>query len=290
LYNIYIFKFAGSHATEIIVAAALLYLVGFGLMCFNVREGEYPPPPEYVGGGKGVTGALRTFGKECFSLRHYWLVFLISMSMIAAQAASPFMLFFYQQTGLTLEQIGRINGFGNISLAVAVPLAGWLADRFHPLRIVIVGFGLQLFLAIPATLAWLIWSPGPEVSYWLWLTISVALAAPAGALIGLQDPTVFMRIFPRSRYGQFCSANAMLRSVSAIVTGILVGVFLDTIKNWKGERIAYFCLPLWNMFFFGLALFFLIHLFKSWNKLGGDLAYVPPLPEGSAKTAEVAVA
>lgn len=286
LYNIYIFRYAGTHATEIMIGAALLYLVGFGLMCFNVREGAYPPPPPYVGGGNRVTAAVRTFGTECFSLRHYWLLFLASMSMIAADAARPFMLFFYQQTGLSLEQIGQINGFGNIALALSIPISGWFADRHHPLRIVIVGLAIQLVLAVPATLTWLVFSPGPEASYWLWVAISVGLAAPAGALIGLKDPTLLMRIFPRSRYGQFCSANAMLRSAAAIAAGLLVGLFLDTITGWQGKQIAYFCLPFWNMFFYGLAIVCLVLLYRSWSRLGGDNGYVPPLPETPARTGD----
>ena len=39
--------------------------------------------------------------------------------------------------------------------------------------------------------------PRPE------LLISVALTAPATALLGVYDPPLFMVIFPRSRYGQY---------------------------------------------------------------------------------------
>ena len=38
LYNYFIFQYAESHAREIFIAASILYLVGFGLMCLKVRE------------------------------------------------------------------------------------------------------------------------------------------------------------------------------------------------------------------------------------------------------------
>jgi len=39
--------------TAIFVGAAALYAVGFIALCLRVKEGEYPPPPQYVDAGKG---------------------------------------------------------------------------------------------------------------------------------------------------------------------------------------------------------------------------------------------
>ncbi len=60
LYSFFVFPLAGTHATEIFVGAAILYGVGFTLMCFNVKEGLYPPPPPYVGGQVGPIAAIKT--------------------------------------------------------------------------------------------------------------------------------------------------------------------------------------------------------------------------------------
>jgi hypothetical protein len=46
IFGFFIFKYAESHMTEIYVGAALVYAIGMGLMCWKVKEGEYPPPPE----------------------------------------------------------------------------------------------------------------------------------------------------------------------------------------------------------------------------------------------------
>ena len=42
LYNYFIFQYAQSHMREIFIGAAVLYLVGFGMACLMIKEGEYP--------------------------------------------------------------------------------------------------------------------------------------------------------------------------------------------------------------------------------------------------------
>ena len=46
IYNFFVFKYAGSHMREIFVWAAVLYLVGFGMACLMIKEGQYPEPDE----------------------------------------------------------------------------------------------------------------------------------------------------------------------------------------------------------------------------------------------------
>jgi hypothetical protein len=92
------------------------------------------------------------------------------------------------------------------------------------------------------------------------------------------DPPLFMRIFPRERYGQFCSANALWRSVPLIIGGGLSGLYFDVLKKYVGER-AFCYLPLWPFGFTILMLFFMVKLYRSWKKYGGDEAYVAPIPE-----------
>ena len=48
LYNYFLFQYAEKHMRWILTGAAVLYFVGFGLMCLRVKEGEYPPPPDDV--------------------------------------------------------------------------------------------------------------------------------------------------------------------------------------------------------------------------------------------------
>ncbi|XHR26722.1 MAG: MFS transporter [Chthoniobacteraceae bacterium] len=276
LYNFCIFRFANTHSTEILIGAALLYLIGFGLMCLNIKEGEYPPPPAYVDGASGPLAAIKTYAKESLSIKHYWFQWLASFIGAVGGGVATFNLFFSMAIGLSLEQIGYINGSTSLCVAVLVLGTGWLADRYHPLRVVIAGSVFGILLAIPATLIWLFWHPEPRVAFWVALAISLGLTAPLQASLAMADPPLLMRLFPRERYGQFCSTNAIWRSLGGVIGGGLAGLFLDFVGRWVGKDRAYFFIPLWSLLFAIPNLVFLFKLYQSWKKLGGDDAYIPP--------------
>ncbi|MFA5205364.1 MAG: MFS transporter [Lentisphaeria bacterium] len=300
LYNWFIFKYAESHMHEIYIGGAILYTVGFGMMCLMVKEGKYSAPPEYTDGQGGMLAAFKTYGKECFSIEHYWWVFLTSMAIGASWGIGTFGVFSSKSIGLDLEQIGHLGGINSLVMSVAILGSGWLADRFHPIRVVLVGFILQT-ITTPIGFIWVFWHPDPNVVYWFSLVNSLVIGVPIGALIGVYDPPLFMRTFPRSRYGQYCSANAMLRSIAAIIGGAGAGIYLDLLKGFfsrpeiqngalkvmyagqgcTGEDVAYRLIPLWSWVCTGLATFFMYKLFQSWKSLGGDEHYAPPLLGGS---------
>ena len=71
LYNFFVFPYAISHMREIYIGGALLYLVGFGVVCLRVKEGQYPPPPENEK-RTSIWEQMRTYARECYTLRYYW--------------------------------------------------------------------------------------------------------------------------------------------------------------------------------------------------------------------------
>jgi len=279
LYNFFIFQYAESHASEIFVGAAILYFIGFGLMCLNVKEGKYPPPPVNVGGKSGVVAGIITFCKECHSSPQYIYIFLVGMACAGVSAVGPFGLLFSLSIGLNLHQVGQISGVAGIVTMLMIALSGWLADRYHPVRIVIIGLILQVCLTLPAQMTWIFFHPSPQMSFYLAMAYAVSLTAPIGALIGVLDPPMFMRLFPRELYGQFCSANAMWRSLSLIINGTLVGIFLDILGGYVGRERAYAFIPIWQIFFTLLMLFFMVKVYGYWQRLGGDDHYVAEIPD-----------
>ena len=61
---------------EIFSACLLLYLVGFGMMCWKVKEGGYVLLPEESGQGTwDASPSIKTYAAECFTHRFYWLLF-----------------------------------------------------------------------------------------------------------------------------------------------------------------------------------------------------------------------
>src|SRR5215210_3136046 len=74
VFNWYIIGHAKDYYMCIFIGMGLLYGVGVTLMCLNVKEGGYPPPPpvEAVHGKRrGFLAATITYLHECFGHRYY---------------------------------------------------------------------------------------------------------------------------------------------------------------------------------------------------------------------------
>lgn len=309
LYNFYVFQYSGTHAAAIFLWVSAAYMVGFGLMCWNVREGKYPPAPPYVGGGTGPVAMLKTYGKECHSNRIYWYLWLCTFIGSIGGGVATYDLYFKQAIGLDLAQIGKMAGIMNIALAILVIGVGWLADRYHPVRILMAARIVGWLTVIPASMTWIFWHPSPEAVWtfhlpWLahvpfmgqWavfqiqqvflisLLIYVGVAAPVLALNTMWDPVMLMRVFPRSRLGQFCSTNAIWRSVGGMIGGMLAGAYFDVLTPWIGRERAYFYGPLWSTAFAIPSFFLFLKFYQAWKRHGGD-DYTAPVP-GEAANAE----
>ena len=276
-YSFFIFPHSSSHSTEIFVGAALLYLVGFGLMCFNVREGKYPPPAPNVDGQTGPIAAIKTYGKETHGFPVYRYLWINTFIGSIGAGATTFNLYFQMALGMSLAQIGLLNGTVHITVAVLTVGAGWLADRFHPIRVVVAGQILSLVLVVPANLSWLFWHPSPQATFWVALAIGLCLSAPAQALTGMWDPPMLMRLFPRTHYGQFCSINGVWKAIGSILGGVSAGAFLDFISHWVGKDRGYYFLPVYSLCFSFPAFYFFLRVYQNWQKLGADASYVAPL-------------
>ena len=248
IYNYFVFQYAESRATEIFIAAATLYFVGFGLMCWKVREGRYPP----VEGESAVEthgiGAFKTFFRESFSHRFYWLLFLANTFSGIVGAITAFQVFFFMNMGLSLAQIGKYTAFTGMAIFGAMYFSAIYIDRWHPLR---VSAYLSVFAIVSVGMNW-VWAfvqLPPHLFFWLSLggaliaTFQVALSGAAG------QPRD-MRVFPRSRFGQFSSAQAMLRSFGILVAGIGAGAFIDFAKwFYHGSDVAYRYIFVWQTVF-----------------------------------------
>ena len=279
LYNFCIFRFAGTHAMEIFIGAAILYGAGFTLMCLNVKEGRYPAPSPYVGGRVGPLAAIQTYGRDCHSHRHYWYLWVATFIGSVGAGISVFTLLFQMAIGLDTTHIGYINGTSSIVVGVLILGSGWLADKYHPIRVVLAACIFNLAVVLPANMVWIFWHPGPDTAFWVAFAIAVGLGAPMGALMGVWDPPMLMRLFPRDRYGQFCSTNAVWRAMGGIIGGGIAGAYLDLVTRFAGKERAYFFIPVWQLFFAIPAFIVLLKLYGSWKRHGGDNNYRPPIPD-----------
>ena len=277
LYNFFIFRYAESHMREIFIGAAVLYLVGFGMACLMIKEGEYPPVEgESDTSTRGMKG-IKTFFRESFSHKLYWLRFISASFSAFAGAIGMFVIFFNREMGLSLDQIGKLGAIGSIASMAAMYCMSIFVDRWHPLRITVYGalFGV---LGSFMSMVWIfVTIPG---NYFFWLNVgNVLIGTFLGALVAVATFPSDMRIFPQSRFGQFCSAQAMLQSAFTVIAGILAGLFIDVVRNLcHGSNYAYRFIFLWITVFAGISAVFRVMSYIEWHRLGGDKHFHPPAP------------
>jgi MFS family permease len=277
LYNCFIFGYAESHMREIMVGAAILYLVGFSLVCLKIKEGKYPPPDEKTArASRGIKGII-TFFRESFSHRFYVFRFLFTSFTCFGAAIGSFMIFFRKEMGLSLNQIGWYQTIASVAIMAAMYFMAIFVDRWHPLRICVYGAVFGVVGSI-MPLVWLfVTLPG---NYFFWLDIGNAIiGAFLVALVRVAGLPAAMRTFPPSRYGQFCSAQTMLSSTFTVIAGILAGMFIDIIKYYcNGSDYAYRFIYVWQTMFYTIAAVFMVMVYREWYQMGGDKHFHPPAP------------
>lgn len=283
-YNFFVLKYAKTHMQEIFLVAGLLYLVAFIMMCWKVREGGYPPPAPYVGEQKGFRGALRTYATECFTHRFYWYIFLANACIAMTWASGSYALIYQTQyLGLDFAFIGKVAGVSGVVSIILLYPAGILADRAHPLRVLLIATILQAFVG-PFSIIFAMSKPtlAAEIVPWIYLGLTV-IGLPIHTLYNAAELPTLMKLFPMDRYGQFCSANALVRSCALIVGGIACGTFLDLAKKLHpSPEYCYRFLPVWNVSFQIASAVFTFLLYREWKRLGGKENFKSPEPAAAA--------
>ncbi len=277
LFQAFIFKYATSHTAMICTGGAVLYAIGIGVMCVMVKEPPLPAEPPAPAERRGFLAGVRSFGRESFSHRLYWYSYISHAFRVFACGCGIFTVFFQQEMGLDLEQIGWLAATGMVSTIVATMLSAVYVDRWHPLRILTYSLVVSA-VAGSAGWIWLLVSLPGHLYFWMTLGMTVITAFSA-ALGSTSDYTVLMRIYPRARYVQFCSARAMLVSVAGIISGLVAGFFLDGLRLiWPEGGFSYRWIFIWSWVFTIVAAGLTCRWYREWKRLGGDAGYRAPTP------------
>ena len=186
------------------------------------------------------------------------------------------------EVGLTLQDMGTIGGVSTLLCAIFLIPAGFYVDRRHPVRVGLYAMALGLLLT-PLQALFLIRMSHAHVLLLFIFTQGIQL--PMGIVFQASEIPFMMRVLPRSRFGQFCSANALVRSGVVIVSSMSIGVMMDLLKVYFEKTLGipgnyyYRLIFLWPLVFVSIALYFRFKLYRMWLKLGGDDNYLPPMYE-----------
>jgi MFS family permease len=260
IFSRYIFIYAESHAPWIYSGVSCAYLLGMILLCFNVKEGEYPPPKNKE--NQGIIQILKIYWTECYSKPYYLLFFAgTAMSSVSLVCRNIFTIFFGRENlNMSLEEFGKLfSWFSLLSIALAFP-CGYLADKLKPVRA--YNLGLILVVACSTLSFFFIFDKISFVIFTLVTSISYSIQ-------GASTLPMYAELLPKARYGQFCAAQALVNSVALIVANVGGGLFIDMMGNYR-------YLYLWDAMFTGISLCFMIKVYKGWKKYGGGAGYIAP--------------
>jgi len=274
LYNYFIFPHALDHMRAIFIGVGLLYFCGFFLMCLIVKEGEYPPQEPLSPNAKSRFSLILAYVKECLHRKIHVLLYLHLMVWTLAGSCKVFEIFLTLSLGLTLQQIGTIVASVGVASALLAYPAGALADRYHPLRLM-VGVKLTMVVVMPVNFIWLFTSYPPATNFWICIALSV-INLPLSLIFQATHMPLYMRLFPRQKFGQFCSFTAMCQAAVGIVSGIVGGLYIDQMRRSFpdaifGKDYCYRLIPAFSLFFISIGLVLLALVYKEWLACG-DLA------------------
>jgi hypothetical protein len=284
VFNFFIFKNAIAHFPPILVGLSVFYAVGISLMCLLVKEPQLPPPnSEEKRHSKCIRGLI-SFGKESFSHRFYWYCFGSVAATAIAGCASIFMVFFEQNMGMSLSLIGKYSGttglLATIQTFVIAVIGTHFIDRWHPVRVSVLG-SIFTFIWCLLDCRWLFFSPSVIVFFWGMLLVNQANVLLRFRAIATMPAR--MRLYPKSRFGQFCSAQSMFRSLTVLVFSLVFGAVMDFLKTTLGlGEYAYRFMHVWILFFTVLAVVFSLLEYREFLRLGGYKGFRAPaswLPE-----------
>ena len=292
LYMFFIYQFALSHMKQLYLAAAVLYALGFGVMCLRVKESDYPPPedaapkPQFKGlfhkiwyWIKHLWDILANLRKS-LSIRHYVYMMLEPAIVMLASGTWMFQVFTQQSMGLSLGNIGILTGVGMLMSLGFYTFVGQLVDRWHCVRAYayvtltgpFAGFAAWtwLFVAHPNPLVYMVVASLGGVFWQPACSIGSTAAMPRG-----------FALVPKEKLGQYSGAGQLIRSFAALFAGLIAGVYMDVVfkvmpshpedPNW-GYRYIFILQAVTQI---GTA-WCTYKVFRGWKRLGGEKSYVPP--------------
>jgi len=271
LFGYFVLGHVQEHYTVVFLGIAAIYGVSFTAMCLKVKEGTYPPvpPSERAPAGTGlglrvrqVVDGLGNYCRDCFALPYYrWFFGSYALSTMAAVPSNLFILFFAQSLGISMATYGKLTALQFVlSLVQAYPI-GWLADRFHPLRVSMVA---MVLIALSNGVAFILVHDA--------LTFGIAFVL-CGTLWGFwftASSAVPSALLAKPRFASLDSAKSIASAVGQMVLGPICGWFLDLHHH------DYHYMYLWASALAGLALLATFVLYRKFVSYGGPDNYVAP--------------
>jgi MFS family permease len=261
LFNYKIIGHAEENYSMILAGIGLIYGVGFTVMCLRVKEGDYPPPPP-AARTNPVVGAIGDYFRDCFTKPYYlWVFIFLGLANTAFVPVNLFAIYAAKSYGLTMDAYGKYLVVTFLcSFFLAFPL-GWLADRFHPLRVGLVA----LLLYAVVMLAGFMWVEDPRSFGFAFLAHGVL----SGTFF-TGTAAISQLLFPKLKFAQFAAAAGLVAAFMNMVLGPALGALLDHL----GSDYRFTFLAGSGLAVISIGLGLMVH--RRWQRHGGKAAYIAP--------------
>ncbi len=268
VFNYFLIGKVEHYGMWICIGIGVLYGAGLLSMCLMVKEGEYPPVEETPGGkSSGPFDSIVIYFRECFSHPYYIWVFF--GSIIGALSASPvniYTVFYTQDVGLSLDGMGKMLALTYIISFTLCYFLGSLADRFHPIRMMIASlflYAVVMFFGCALAV--------DRVSFAVFLVLHGVLSGTYFTL----SASYPMRLFPRERFATLSSGSGMLSAIVSVLSAPIFGAILQILFE-NGVPIHYRYTFLMGGIIALLAIGILLVVYRGFKRYGGDEGYVAP--------------
>lgn len=265
-FNLYLFPHVLAERKLICCGVGGLYLVVFLVMCWRVKEGQYPAPPKVQKEPflVGYVKLFKVYFGECLSIPIYRnLIISSSLLSVAGGCAGPFALLFVSNVlGIPKDDMGKVFAWTSVATAIVMIPMGYLCARINALRLV----GLSLAcLALATLLAFCFVHDKAS-----WTVYAMLLVIPsAGIALGMS--TVQMTVFPAEKFGQFFSSTNTIGCGCVIIGNYIVGRYMDFVNS--NYRMIYLVI----LICYVMALLPLSLVYRDWKRFGGPHHYKAPL-------------
>ncbi len=284
LYSLLLLQYSLSHMKEIYIGAAIIYFVGFGIMCFRVKERPYPPIVDHTKRPNFLAEMwqnIAIFFKSSFSvpLYRYWIV---ENSVPCLAAFGTFGMFLSMSMGLNLGNIGLLGAIGSFFSAICLMFIGKYVDRWNPVRVQVYLAANGAFFCLGGWIWLCIDKPDPTMYIWL-AGIHGALFSPLiGTFAGVSGLPRLFKLLPREKFGQYNGSMCFVRALVIFVGGYAAGAYLDLLKvvlppHPNDPNYVYRYMFLFSAVTTIIGFYCHYKVYRGWKRLGGDVSYEPPI-------------
>jgi maltose/moltooligosaccharide transporter len=228
VWQFFFFGLADHHMKALCIGVSLFSLAVYLLSIIKVKEGGYPPVDKHKKGGS-FFAPIRAYFIENFSDSYYlWIFGGFAFASINWGTGTYIGFYLKYNLGLDYDAMGKMNAWPGLLPVLLGYFFGSIADRLHPLRVFVpTYFALGViyvaaFFFIHDKWSYLIWS---------------CLIAVGQFANGITYGALLPQIFPREKFGQFCSANAACSMVVNLLLSIPLAQMFDYLHS--SYRYAY---------------------------------------------------